>query len=40
MTTSKILITGATGDTGGYAINRLLEQGREVRAVTPRKIGS
>jgi uncharacterized protein YbjT (DUF2867 family) len=29
----KILITGATGDTGGYAIDRLLEQGREVRAL-------
>ncbi len=29
----KVLITGATGDTGGYAIDRLLEQGREVRAL-------
>ena len=29
----KILITGATGDTGGYAIDRLLEKGREVRAL-------
>jgi len=33
MATGKILITGATGDTGGYAIDRLLEQGREVRAL-------
>ncbi len=31
MSTGKILITGATGDTGGYAIERLLELGREVR---------
>lgn len=29
----KVLITGATGDTGGYAVDRLLEQGREVRAL-------
>jgi uncharacterized protein YbjT (DUF2867 family) len=28
MTTGKILITGATGDTGGYAIEQLLENGR------------
>jgi NAD(P)H dehydrogenase (quinone) len=33
MATGKILITGATGDTGGYAVDRLLEQGREVRAL-------
>src|SRR6516165_3548180 len=33
MATGKILITGATGDTGGYAIDRLLEQGGEVRAL-------
>ena len=33
MSAGKILITGATGDTGGYAIERLLELGREVRAL-------
>ena len=33
MSKGKILITGATGDTGGYAIDRLLELGREVRAL-------
>ena len=33
MSTGKILITGATGDTGGAAIERLLELGREVRAL-------
>lgn len=33
MSTAKILITGATGDTGGHAIHRLLELGREVRAL-------
>ena len=37
MNTSKILITGATGDTGGYAIDRLLEQGRAVRALAHAK---
>src|SRR6516165_12263900 len=37
MATGKILITGATGDTGGYAIDRLLEQGREVRALAHAK---
>ncbi len=33
MSTGKILITGPTGDTGGRAIDRLLELGREVRAL-------
>lgn len=33
MSTGKILITGATGDTGGYAIEQLLQKGREVRAL-------
>ncbi len=33
MNSGKILITGATGDTGGYAIDRLLELGHEVRAL-------
>src|SRR6516225_9803567 len=37
MATGKILITGATGDTGGYAIDRLLEQGRAVRALAHAK---
>jgi NAD(P)H dehydrogenase (quinone) len=36
MSTGKILITGATGDTGGYAIEQLLEKGREVRALVHR----
>jgi uncharacterized protein YbjT (DUF2867 family) len=36
MDAGKILITGATGDTGGYAIDRLLEKGREVRALVHR----
>ena len=35
MNAGKVLITGATGDTGGYAIERLLELGREVRALGP-----
>src|SRR5262245_18953801 len=29
----KVLVTGATGDTGGYAIDRLLELGHDVRAL-------
>ena len=33
MSTGKILITGATGDTGGYAIEQLLQKGRHVRAL-------
>jgi NAD(P)H dehydrogenase (quinone) len=33
MNTGRILITGATGDTGRYAIDRLRELGREVRAL-------
>ena len=36
MSTSKILITGATGDTGGYAIEQLLQKGHEVRALVHR----
>jgi uncharacterized protein YbjT (DUF2867 family) len=36
MNTSKILITGATGDTGGYAIEQLLQKGRQVRALVHR----
>ena len=37
MSTSKILITGATGDTGGYAIEQLLQKGRQVRALVHRR---
>src|SRR6516165_1511877 len=33
MNAGKILITGATGDTGGYAIEQLLQKGHEVRAL-------
>jgi nucleoside-diphosphate-sugar epimerase len=36
MNTGKILITGATGDTGGYAIEQLLQKGHEVRALVHR----
>jgi len=36
MTMKKILITGATGDTGGYAIRQLLEQKVPVRALVHR----
>src|SRR5882762_4218196 len=37
MAAGKILITGATGDTGGYAIDRLLELGREVRGLAHKR---
>src|SRR6516164_8818530 len=37
MDTSKILITGATGDTGGYAIEQLLQKARQVRALVHRR---
>jgi hypothetical protein len=36
MSSGKILITGATGDTGGYAIEQLLQKGHEVRALVHR----
>src|SRR5260370_33150855 len=36
MSTGKILITGATGDTGGYAIEQLLHKGHQVRALVHR----
>jgi NAD(P)H dehydrogenase (quinone) len=36
MSTGKILITGATGDTGGYAIEQLLQRGHQVRALVHR----
>ena len=37
MNTAKILITGATGDTGGYAIEQLLHKGHQVRALVHRR---
>jgi NAD(P)H dehydrogenase (quinone) len=36
MNAGKILITGATGDTGGYAVERLLQKGHEIRALVHR----
>jgi NAD(P)H dehydrogenase (quinone) len=36
MSTEKIPITGATGDTGGYAIEQLLQKGHQVRALVHR----
>ena len=36
MNTAKILITGATGDTGEYAIEQLLHKGHQVRALVHR----
>ena len=36
MNTGAILICGATGDTGGYAIDQLLQNGRQVRALVHR----
>jgi uncharacterized protein YbjT (DUF2867 family) len=36
MSTGKILITGATGDTGGYAIEQLLQNRHQVRALVHR----
>jgi len=36
MSKKKILVTGATGDTGGEAVNILLERGHQVRALVHR----
>jgi NAD(P)H dehydrogenase (quinone) len=36
MSTGKILITGSTGATGGYAIEQLLQKGHQVRALVHR----
>src|SRR5260370_16852139 len=36
MNTAKILITGSTGDTVGYAIEQLLHKGHQVRALVHR----
>jgi NAD(P)H dehydrogenase (quinone) len=33
MTSDKFLVTGATGETGRYTVQRLLEKGRAVRAL-------
>jgi len=33
MSAEKFLVTGATGETGGYTVRRLLEEGRAVRAL-------
>ena len=37
MAQKKFLVTGATGDTGGYAVERLLERGHAVRALAHRE---
>ncbi len=37
MAQKKFLVTGATGATGGYAVERLLEQGHAVRALAHRE---
>src|SRR5258708_36676882 len=37
MSTGKILITGATGDTGGYVIEQLLHKGHQGRALVHRR---
>jgi NAD(P)H dehydrogenase (quinone) len=37
MAQKKFLVTGATGATGGYAVERLLERGRAVRALANRE---
>ena len=36
MAQKKFLVTGATGTTGGYAVERLLERGHAVRALAHR----
>ena len=37
MAQQKFLVTGATGDTGGYTVERLLERGHAVRALAHRE---
>ena len=37
MARKKFLVTGATGATGGYAVERLLERGHAVRALAHRE---
>ena len=37
MAQKQFLVTGATGSTGGYAVERLLERGHAVRALAHRE---
>jgi len=37
MTENRFLVTGATGDTGGYTVEQLLERGHAVRALAHRE---
>src|SRR5258708_18225803 len=37
MTQKRFLVTGATGDTGGYTVEQLLARGRQVRALAHRE---
>ena len=37
MAQKTFLVTGATGDTGGYTVERLLEREHAVRALTHRE---
>src|SRR5438132_13740634 len=37
MTQNRFLVTGATGDTGGYTVEQLLERGHAVRALAHRE---
>ena len=37
MSVEKFLVTGATGETGRYTVQRLLEKGRAVRALVHRE---
>jgi len=37
MAQQKFLVTGATGDTGGYTVEQLLERGHAVRALAHRE---
>src|SRR4029077_6779091 len=37
MTQKKFLVTGASGDTGGYTVEQLLERGHAVRALAHRE---
>ena len=37
MTQNRFLVTGATGDTGGYTVEQLQERGHAVRALVHRE---
>ena len=39
MAQNRFLVTGATGDTGGYTVEQLLERGHAVRALAHRAFG-